>query len=384
MGFEPVDFVGSQMYHFCTVIRGLAACLFSAAGPYIFWRLCNDFSLAASNVQVMEMVKFRDARFCNLKVLLIYLVVYGHLIESNIWDSQLLMAQYRWIYLVHMPLFSFLSGLFVKSAEGCWKQLKRLLPLYTLLQAIAVVIGKGAVQPLTPFWHLWYLLSSCAWNGVGWLWFRFGKGKGKVLILVCAVLAGCAVGFISSVGRQHSLSRTVVFFPYFWIGLICDPKFQWEKLRAIGAAALGMTVLVMIKWGHLIPVTFLYQAAPYGAGENGFWLRLLCYLLGMALGLFLLAFVPARRFPFTRAGADTMVVYLTHAPIVLWVRESNTPWTCYPLIAAMILYAAYKITQWHGEMYGIVPQERRGNRWLRFRKSMRNMLSRSIDSCGPW
>lgn len=62
--------------------------------------------------KAMEMVKLRDAQYCNLKLLLIFLVIYGHLIEPGIRNSEVLMVQYRWIYMVHMPLFCFLSGFF--------------------------------------------------------------------------------------------------------------------------------------------------------------------------------------------------------------------------------------------------------------------------------
>ena len=41
------------------------------------------------------MVKLRDARFCNLKLLLIFLVIYGHLIEPGIYQSEVLMTQYK-------------------------------------------------------------------------------------------------------------------------------------------------------------------------------------------------------------------------------------------------------------------------------------------------
>ena len=51
------------------------------------------------------MVKLKDARYCNLKLLLIFLVIYGHLIEPAIYQSKVLMTQYKWIYLFHIVLF---------------------------------------------------------------------------------------------------------------------------------------------------------------------------------------------------------------------------------------------------------------------------------------
>ena len=329
------------------------------------------------------MVKLRDARYCNLKLLLIFLVIYGHLIEPGIYQSKVLMTQYKWIYLFHMPLFSFLSGLFLNDSKACGRQLIKMLSFYIVLQTLVVWLGNGKVKPLTPYWHLWYLLSCSAWAGFGCLWFRFFCGKGKIVILVLSVFGGCLAGLHPDIGREHSLSRTLVFLPFFWMGLICDPQFRWERLRLISVPALIIVVIVMMQWGDQISAVFLYQAEPYGKLENGMELRLLCYLLGALLCMILLAYIPMRRFPFTRAGADTMPTYLIHAPIVLIIRNLDMTWPYYLLIAAAILYVVYKPLQWHSRLYGIVPTERRGSRCLPFRRLTKNTRSRSIGSYYP-
>lgn len=329
------------------------------------------------------MVKLRDARYCNLKLLLIFLVIYGHLIEPGIYQSKVLMAQYKWIYLFHMPLFSFLSGLFLNDRKACGRQLIKMLSLYIVLQSLAVWMGNGKVKPLTPYWHLWYLLSYSAWAGLGLIWFRFSGGKGKIIVLAVSFLVGCLAGLHPDIGRESSLSRTLVFLPFFWMGLICDPQFRWESLRLISVPALAIVVIVMMQWGDQISAVFIYQAAPYGKLENGVELRLICYLLGTLLCMILLAFIPMRRFPFTRAGADTMPAYLIHAPIVLIIRELDILWPYHLLIAGTILYTTYKLLQWHSKLYGIVPTERRGSRCLPFRKSTKNTRSQSIGSYYP-
>lgn len=329
------------------------------------------------------MVKLRDARYCNLKLLLIFLVIYGHLIEPGIYQSKVLMTQYKWIYLFHMPLFSFLSGLFLQNSKACGRQIIKMLSLYIVLQTVAVLLGNGKVKLLTPYWHLWYLLSYSAWAGLGWLWFRFFRGKGRIVILTLSIFVGCLAGLHPGIGREHSLSRTLVFLPFFWMGLICNHQFRWERLRIVSVPAIAVAILVMLQWGDRISAVFLYQAAPYGKLCNGVELRLLCYLLGTLLCMILLAFIPRKRFPFTRAGADTMPAYLIHAPIVLKIRELDILWPYHLLISGAILYAAYKLLQWHSRLYGIVPTERRGGRCLPFRKSMKNTRSRSIGSCYP-
>lgn len=329
------------------------------------------------------MVKLRDAQYCNLKLLLIFLVIYGHLIEPGIWQSKVLMTQYKWIYLFHMPLFCFLSGLFLNDSKTCGHQCVRMLALYIFLQTLAVFLGNGKVKPLTPYWHLWYLLSYSMWAAIGWIWYRFCRGKGKIIILLCSILVGCLAGLSPDIGRKHSLSRTLVFLPFFWMGLIWDPQFPWHKLRLVALVALGIVYALMEHWGNQISAVFLYQAAPYGKMENGVQLRLVCYLLGALLCLFLLSFTPTMRFPFTRAGADTMPAYLIHAPIVLYIRELDIPWPYHLLITAAIVYAVYKLLRWHGKLYGIVPIQRRDRWCLHFRRSMKNTQNQSIGSFYP-
>lgn len=329
------------------------------------------------------MVKLRQAGYCNLKLFLLYLVVYGHWIEPWIGHSQMLLTQYRWIYLIHMPLFAFLSGLFLRNRMDCLRQVKRLLPIYVVLQLAASAFSDGTFDILTPFWHLWYLLSYCIWAGLGWLWFRFGKGKYKLLILIISVLLGALAGFVPWLDRTLSGSRTIVFFPYFWAGLICNQNILWAKYRRWGLAALSVAGTVVVLWGSRIPVTFLYHAAPYGIMKNGFALRLLCYGLGGMLGFFFLTFVTHRRLPCTRAGADTMPGYLIHAPIVGILREINLPWVLCAVLSALLLYIIYKILQWNSPLYGIVPKEGRDRMWPFSKKFTSNTANRYTDSFCP-
>lgn len=70
------------------------------------------------------------------------MVVYGHMIEGMIGSVKPLMQIYRVIYSVHMPLFLFLSGLFLKSKAGCQRQAKQMLLYYGVCQTAVVVLGR--------------------------------------------------------------------------------------------------------------------------------------------------------------------------------------------------------------------------------------------------
>lgn len=304
------------------------------------------------------MIKLRYANYCNLKLFLIFLVIYGHLIEPRIGESDILMVQYKWIYFVHMPLFSFLSGLFINKEKDCGTQILRMFPLYLLLQTAAFFFGNGAVKFLTPWWILWYLLSYSIWLGFAWLWFRFCRKKYKIFIMICAIVAGCLAGFIPWIDREFSLSRTLVFFPYFFAGVIVKPSIDWARLRFAGISSFIIAFGIICGIGNQIPITFLYQATPY-KNENDFFFRLICYILGGLLGFFLLTFSPNRRFPFSKIGTNTMLLYLLHPPFVLCLQELDIAWQFHIIITVTFLYITHILTKWHGTLYGIVSSERR-------------------------
>lgn len=327
------------------------------------------------------MIKIRDAKYCNIKLLLMFLVIYGHLIESQIGQSGIASAQYGFIYYFHMPAFSFLSGLFIKDCKTCVQQLKKLVPLYIALQILCVLCGGGAVKFVTPWWILWYLLSLSCWLGITWLWFRLANGKRKLVILLIAVAMGCVAGYVDFVNRTFSLSRTVVFFPYFWLGIISDNRTEWKKYRIAGIITLFGSIVMIFLLSNQLSTSFLYHATPYGNMAYGALYRLACYFIGAAMILFLLTWIPDKRFPFTKAGTDTMPAYIFHAPFSILVRELYLPWYACLVATAIFLWILCRITQWNGTIYSITSSVRRDNRCLLFRKYTKNTEDGYMDSC---
>lgn len=307
------------------------------------------------------MIRMRSAYWCNVKALMLLLAVYGHWIEPEIGTDACMAWQYRWIYLVHMPMFAFLSGLFINSARDCIRQIKRFIPLYTALQGIAAVLTMGKVDLLTPWWYLWYLLSMCIWCCAGFIWFSLG-GRGRVQLpaasLCISILAGC----VPWMDRTLSLSRTAAFLPFFTAGLVVSPDVDFRKYRVRGLAAGVFTSVIAVLLAEDIPVEFLYHAEPYVQKFSGAVLRLVCCVVSAALCVFILAFTPDIRFPWTRWGADTLPAYLVHGPMVGFLRMFWTPWPMRLLASMVLLTVAEMFFRGIGGMYGIARREGRGVR----------------------
>jgi len=64
------------------------------------------------------MASQRDPRLDSIKASLMFLVVFGHLLEGIKSTAPLLSQIYDFLYLFHMPAFVFLSGYVIKDNQG--------------------------------------------------------------------------------------------------------------------------------------------------------------------------------------------------------------------------------------------------------------------------
>ena len=144
----------------------------------------------------------------NIKVVLIFLVVFGHLIERYIESSNTLMVIYMFIYIFHMPLFIYTSGFLSKNLNKDKKVFfKNLLIPYILLNIVwytlvYIYTGQVKLPILYPGWTLWFLLSLFFWR------IAIKYIVQIKYILPISFILGILVGFIPY-GSILSFSRTI-------------------------------------------------------------------------------------------------------------------------------------------------------------------------------
>lgn len=310
-------------------------------------------------------MKERAAYLCNLKLALIVLVVLGHSLEQTGGRGSLL---YRVIYLFHMPLFAFVSGLFLKSKKQCLRQAKAALALYLPAQGAALLVqwvSGQALRPLVPFWHLWYLLSLVWWSLLAWLCCallrRFPRATPALFLAsaAAALLAGLLAGLLPA-GRVLSLSRTLVFFPYVLLGLLCPERLAdgpglrgRAALAAVGLAGVIPAVAVL----SLAPTAFLYRADSYAALAltigMGILLRGLCLAAACGMGALLLALIPARRLSVSAIGGDTLPAYLLHVlflpPLALFWPGWSPVWLA--VFSFGVVLILWELGRWSRPLY---------------------------------
>ena len=82
--------------------------------------------------QVLTYKSFkRDPFFDNVKILLMLLVVFGHIVPPG--QGKICLASFEWVYSFHMPLFVFISGYFtnVENRDKVFKGLLKLIDTFS-------------------------------------------------------------------------------------------------------------------------------------------------------------------------------------------------------------------------------------------------------------
>ncbi|MDY0404505.1 acyltransferase family protein [Virgibacillus sp. 179-BFC.A HS] len=277
----------------------------------------------------------RNAYFDNARLLLIFLVVFGHMIQPFTDQSNGINSIYTWIYTFHMPAFIFLAGFFAKGAgnkDYVIKLAKKLLVPYIIFQLIysGYYFLLGRDNWLTdglfyPHWALWFLFSLFCWH-ILLFWF---KKLPPLLGLLIAVQIGLIVGYFGQIGQSFSLSRTFVFFPFFLLGYwLTTEKVMFLKKKSIKIASLVIMVAVAIGiyYAPEIKTGWLLASKSYGdlgLPQYGGIARFLVYLTSFLMAASVLAWVPRKRNVLTSLGSRTLYVYLLHGFFIQYFRETD-------------------------------------------------------------
>ncbi|OMP66197.1 acyltransferase family protein [Domibacillus epiphyticus] len=296
-------------------------------------------------------MKKRDFYFDNVRFVLTFLVVFGHLLRPYITDSPLNYALYMSIYLFHMPAFILVSGYFAKGImrPGYIKKVagKLLLPLiifqiiYSFFYFWIEDKESITVSLLIPEWSLWFLLSLFFWNVLLFATIKWLKPAAAIVI---AIIAGLLIGLIDESIDMLSIGRTFVFFPFFLIGYHLKkewfaPLFTLPVRIVLLFTAIG---LFLFFYQHTnIQIEWLFGSRSYEELQadplSGIVWRSLIYIMNVVMIAFILSIVTHKRFFFTTWGQNTLYVYLLHGFFVQSSRHVDSlelPPSLFALFAA--------------------------------------------------
>ncbi|KIX90007.1 acyltransferase [Staphylococcus microti] len=291
----------------------------------------------------MTKLQQRDAFFDNARAGLIFLVVFGHLIQPYMSGRSLITSLYLLMYSFHMPTFLFISGYFAKNvgqAGYIEKVGKKLLGPYLIFYAFFSIYyfmtGKNSSVDLDlfdPVFALWFLLTLFFFNVALVVVHQFKP----VYVLPAAILVAILSGFSPNIDGYLSWSRTLVFFPVFYIGYLLNGNFnRMIRQKKFVPISIGvMIVFFIIYYIHPIDSSWLLASSPYKSIEGMDVIfsplkRLLFYVVIFTTMLAFLNLTPERHYWFTYIGSRTMFIYLLHGIFIGLIRGQEI----YPFIDA--------------------------------------------------
>jgi fucose 4-O-acetylase-like acetyltransferase len=276
-------------------------------------------------------LRTRNPQVDNAKFVLIALVVIGHGMGALRGHSPLLKAAYHFIYLFHIPAFVYLSGSLARAQFDTRQGLRWLCTLIIPLLVFQAIYQAWnawlqqdafAYHVTVPYWLLWYLASLACWR----VMLPPMLALGRPLLVACAI--ALLAGYAGDIGYPFSLSRTLVFLPFF----VAGHRFGLDLRGPRIAAVVALFLLAALAWliRDLDPV-WLYGSVAYPGAWGGF--RRAGLLTASAFGVWaVLRLVPRRTSALTAMGRQSLAVYLLHGLLInaatawgLWASLQQLP-----------------------------------------------------------
>ena len=288
-------------------------------------------------------VKQRNDGIDNVKGALIFLVVFCHLLANSMRYLQVLNTLYVFCYTFHIPLFVFVSGYLSKGMRARDTALLKFLGLY-LFTSMGTTVFSDAVyfffSVREPSLGLlsgqlglmarncvssvflatgpsWYLLSLMIWRLIT-PYFQ------KRRIIIFALAAAVAAGGVDQIGNAMSLSRTIVFYPFYLAGYFTDGALFSNFTKISSKTAVRLASAAVMAGFFLLEYCFIgkineqmlyafssYASCGYSFIHGAAW-RGLFLASAAILSVCFLILVPRGRTFTAFWGTNSMSVYIWH------------------------------------------------------------------------
>lgn len=280
--------------------------------------------------------KERDYLFDNIKGLIIFIVVWVHVVGTTVrYDMQPVNWIYTAIVFFCMSVMMFASGYFSKNLakHTVENSIRTILIPYVLLQ-LTVSLAKFVVNREidikifnVPF-AMWYIVVLF-----------FYRLMLPVLVRVRGVLflsfaAAFLSGFFLDIAEYGTLGRAVSNLPFFLMGYYCTPEMvnKLRKYARLPEKLILLAIFAILTLGtsglvlenHLDANVYQNKTTYAEAGMSGLLgteYRILFYLIGvLAIVCFLIWFPRVKTF-LCKPGRNSMFVYLFHIYIYYIIRR---------------------------------------------------------------
>lgn len=307
------------------------------------------------NNTIITEKKERISYYDNLKFLLIFLVVLGHFLPVIADKSAGARVIHTYIYLFHMPLFVFLSGMFAKKAINNKDERKIIgfLLIYVifrlgiyLIKKLVFGVENVALNIFNSKGAPWYIFSLAVWYAILMI---IGKYNKKVLLglsFIISILAVCD----SKIGDFLCASRIITFLPFFIIGYYVDSikikeitsKRKVQILSILILALVGVLLVILLDKEKLLNI--IYHVSTGRVSYKGLNMTMITamiwragwYMVSIIMSFSFMCIVPQKRIVLiSKFGTRTLAVYVLHL-FVLMIIENT-------VLESMIVSNSYRL-----------------------------------------
>ena len=288
-----------------------------------------------------EKIDSREYLFDNVKALLIFLVVFAHVLDTAKFPFTIVKTLYMFIYFFHMPAFLFISGYFSKDLEKCrGTALQSYLIPYFIINCISFIQMKYVIMNpedvlqfrlFTPLFGCWFLLALFILK----LLLKDIVRIRFVLIVLAAF--GIFSGFSHEFTTKLTLGRLAGFAIFFVAGYFVK-KEHIEKVRQvpkwISLVFILLTALVsyVIVSRNFVPLNQTHMKSYYREGfeTDDMLFRILLYAVAFLMIFVLINLTGKKKSYFTKIGTNSVTIYILHLFVI---RYMNLLYEEYNLLA---------------------------------------------------
>lgn len=289
----------------------------------------------------------RDQKMDNIKFLMIFLIVFGHVLEMGNIQSGMFNIVYTGIYMFHMPVMVIISGYFSRvvidrGESGILKRYMRLAIPSLILQFIFAVVSYMFTGTVQLYWVLWYTIALVIWDYlIDYTKFRYWP----ILMLLMVFLFG-NMGMIINL----LFGRIVYFMPFYLIGYYFDLSKldhltghikKWILLVSSILAAIGIRIFLNSGLDYHL-FYFSKGYAELGLDmASGVYYRIVAYVIALSLSTLFLILMTKRTHTYVQS-VNTMTTYLLHGLIIRtigWVFVLEIDSMFIALILSIIIVA---------------------------------------------
>lgn len=178
-------------------------------------------------------------------------------------------------------------------------------------------------DPFDPVFALWFLLTLFFFHVI----LVIVKDYKPYYVLPIAIIISLFAGYSSNIDNYLSFSRTIMFFPIFYLGyLFTNKHIQTLKNKKLVPISIIILIVFYVTYTyHPINADRLLGDSPYMSLEGKQDLyspikRLLLYFIILITLFSFLNLIPEKEKFYTYIGRRTMYVYLLHGLVIGVIR----------------------------------------------------------------